>query len=45
VNDVGDEINATPALGGGHLYVRTRGAMYCLAQPAVATAMSGSARK
>ncbi len=29
VNELGDEINATPALAGGRLYVRTRGAMYC----------------
>jgi outer membrane protein assembly factor BamB len=29
VNDVGDEIHATPALSGGRLYVRTRGFLYC----------------
>ena len=29
VNDLGDEIHATPALSGGRLYVRTRGALYC----------------
>jgi outer membrane protein assembly factor BamB len=29
VNDLGDEINATPALAGGRLYVRTRGTVYC----------------
>jgi len=29
VNDLGEEIGATPALAGGHLHVRTRGAVYC----------------
>jgi outer membrane protein assembly factor BamB len=29
VNDVGDEIHATPALSGGRLYVRTRNSVYC----------------
>lgn len=29
VNDLGDEIHATPALAGGRLYVRTRGTLYC----------------
>ena len=29
VNDLGDEIHATPALSGGRIYVRTRGALYC----------------
>jgi outer membrane protein assembly factor BamB len=29
VNDLGDEIHATPALSGGRLYVRTRGTLYC----------------
>jgi outer membrane protein assembly factor BamB len=29
VNDLGEEINATPALSGGRLYVRTRGMLYC----------------
>lgn len=29
VNDLGDEISATPALAGGRLYVRTRDAVYC----------------
>ncbi len=29
VNDLGDEIQATPALAGGRLYVRTRGTLYC----------------
>jgi outer membrane protein assembly factor BamB len=29
VNDLGEGIQATPALGGGRLYVRTRGAVYC----------------
>ncbi len=29
VNDIGDEINATPALSDGRVYVRTRGALYC----------------
>lgn len=29
VNELGDEINATPALSEGRLYVRTRGVVYC----------------
>jgi outer membrane protein assembly factor BamB len=29
VNDIGDEIAATPALAGGRVYVRTRSAVYC----------------
>jgi len=29
VNDLGDEIHATPALSGGRIYVRTHGSMYC----------------
>jgi outer membrane protein assembly factor BamB len=28
VNDIGEEIHATPALGGGRIYVRTRRAVY-----------------
>ena len=28
VNDLGEEIHATPALGGGRIYVRTRSAVY-----------------
>lgn len=29
VNDLADEIHATPALSGGRIYVRTRGTLYC----------------
>jgi outer membrane protein assembly factor BamB len=29
VNDIGEEIHSTPALGGGRIYVRTRGSVYC----------------
>ena len=29
VNDLGEAIHATPALGSGRIYVRTRGALYC----------------
>jgi outer membrane protein assembly factor BamB len=29
VNDLGEEIHATPALSGGRIYVRTRGSLYC----------------
>jgi outer membrane protein assembly factor BamB len=29
VNDLGEEVHATPALGGGRVYVRTRSAVYC----------------
>jgi len=32
VNDLGEDIGATPALAGGRLYVRTRGAVYCFRQ-------------
>ena len=35
VNDLGEEIHATPALGDGRIYVRTRSALYCFANPAV----------
>jgi outer membrane protein assembly factor BamB len=29
VNDLGEEIHATPALSGGRIYVRTRSSVYC----------------
>jgi outer membrane protein assembly factor BamB len=29
VNDIGEEVHATPALSDGRLYVRTRGSLYC----------------
>jgi outer membrane protein assembly factor BamB len=29
VNDLGEEIHATPALSGGRIFVRTRGSLYC----------------
>jgi outer membrane protein assembly factor BamB len=29
VNDLGEPIGATPALSGGRIYVRTKGALYC----------------
>ena len=29
VNDIGEEIHATPALSGGRIFVRTRGSIYC----------------
>ncbi len=29
VNDLGEEIRATPALSGGRIYVRTQSAIYC----------------
>jgi outer membrane protein assembly factor BamB len=29
VNDLGEEIHATPALDGGRIYVRTRSSVYC----------------
>ena len=31
VNDIGEEIHATPALSAGRIYVRTKGALYCFA--------------
>jgi outer membrane protein assembly factor BamB len=30
VNDLGDEVHATPALSGGRIYVRTHSVLYCL---------------
>jgi outer membrane protein assembly factor BamB len=33
VNDLADEVSATPALSDGRLYVRTRGALYCFTIP------------
>ncbi len=33
VNDLGDEIHATPALSDGRIYVRTHSTMYCFGQP------------
>lgn len=32
VNDLADEIHATPALSGGRIYVRTRGLLYCFGE-------------
>ena len=29
VNDIGEEVHATPALSGGRIYVRPRDALYC----------------
>jgi len=29
VNEIDDEVNATPALSDGRVYVRTHGALYC----------------
>ena len=34
VNDLGEEIHATPALSGGRIYVRTRDALYCFGDAA-----------
>jgi outer membrane protein assembly factor BamB len=31
VNDLGEEVHATPALSDGRIYVRTRGTLYCFA--------------
>jgi outer membrane protein assembly factor BamB len=31
VNDMGEEVHATPALSGGRIYVRTKTAVYCFA--------------
>ena len=33
VNDLGEEIHATPALSGGRIYVRTHSAIYCFGTP------------
>jgi hypothetical protein len=32
-NDLEDECQATPAIGDGRLYIRTRSALYCFAKP------------
>jgi outer membrane protein assembly factor BamB len=29
VNDLGEDVNATPALADGRVYVRTRDSLYC----------------
>lgn len=34
VNDLGEDVHATPALSGGRIYVRTRGMLYCFGAPA-----------
>jgi outer membrane protein assembly factor BamB len=34
VNDLGDEIYATPAIAGKSLYVRTKGKLYCFSDRA-----------
>jgi outer membrane protein assembly factor BamB len=33
VNDLGEEIHATPALSDGRIYVRTHGSLYCFGMP------------
>ena len=33
VNDIGEEIHATPALSDGRIYVRTHSSLYCFGQP------------
>jgi len=33
VNDLDDEVYATPALADGHIYIRTRSALYCFGSP------------
>ena len=33
VNDLQDDIYATPAISDGRIYLRTRGWLYCFAQP------------
>jgi outer membrane protein assembly factor BamB len=33
VNDLGEEVSASPALVGGRLYVRTRDSVYCFSSP------------
>jgi len=34
VNELDDEVFATPAIADGHLYIRTRSALYCFGRPA-----------
>ena len=34
VNELGDEVYATPAISGGRIYIRTQSALYCFAQTA-----------
>jgi len=33
VNDLGDDIYATPAISAGKIYLRTRGWLYCFGMP------------
>jgi hypothetical protein len=33
VNDLGDDIYATPAISDGKIYLRTRGWLYCFGMP------------
>jgi hypothetical protein len=33
VNDLGEEIRATPALSDGRIYVRTHSSLYCFGMP------------
>jgi outer membrane protein assembly factor BamB len=33
VNDLGEEIHATPALSGGRIFMRTHGSLYCFGAP------------
>jgi len=40
VNDLAEEIYATPAISGGRIYVRTRGAIYCFGAPVVTPPVS-----
>ncbi|HEX6739263.1 MAG TPA: PQQ-binding-like beta-propeller repeat protein [Vicinamibacteria bacterium] len=36
--ELGDEVYATPAIAGGRIFVRTRGALYCFGSPTRSTA-------
>ncbi len=35
VNDLGEELHATPALSEGRLYIRTRSSLYCVGADAI----------
>ena len=37
VNDLDDEVYATPAIAGGRIFIRTRSALYCFGPATVAT--------
>jgi hypothetical protein len=43
VNDLGEEVSATPALAGGRVYMRTRESLYCFTAGSGQSAGAGGA--